>query len=129
MADFPAIEPTTRTYGLGRYSEADVAGIAGTTVRFVHRSAAIDRPLSLAFQELVLAEMDDIRQHFKDHGTHRAFRLPGVVWCGRTGEANTTAWKYAGQPSEAPGDGLFYTATVELVSTQETVARTTTDPS
>lgn len=129
MADFPKLEPHRRQTGAGEFNHAAVPGIAGTSKRFVHPSPPLRQPLTLQYRLITLAQADLIRAHYngQDCG-HVPFRLPAIVWNGRTSEANTTAWRYVQQPDEEELPGQRRNVTVRLEAVPDVVARTTTDP-
>lgn len=129
MADFPKLEPFSRSYGPGEFNASDVPGLAGTRRRFYHPTGPMRQPLTLIYRWLTLAETDSIRDHYIGQQCgHVPFRLPAIIWKGQATVFNTLAWKYAGLPQEDEQKGGRHHVTVQLVSVPDTVARTTSDP-
>lgn len=120
MADFPAIEPTGRTYDFGAYAMSETGSVAGASVRFNHSATMVGATLSITFADLPDAQVEDIRDHYRNHaGGYLSFRLPAIIW---QGHADTEflapasdRWKYDGELDEGEAKpGGFHDVTVSL---------------
>ena len=121
MATFPALEPISRSYGLGAHIISAVSGQNGDTTAFLHSAHATDVPITLAFPDLTLAEVQLIRTHYNSQrGTVLPFDIPVEVW--RTHDSlydvvlSGMSYRYAEPITETPKDGGLYDVTVSLVS-------------
>lgn len=113
MADFPALRPAARRYGLAVYPVTHEAGFAGGGTRFMHEYAGSGQTLELEFQGLTLAELQLIRDHYRgQQGGLLAFALSDEAWAGNTSIPPDLGpwpvfWKYAAPLEEdAPRGGI-----------------------
>jgi hypothetical protein len=118
-ADFPAIEPTERSWTFGSFGMSEAAAVGGGNVRFSHASEAVGQVLTLTFEELTAAEVEQIRDHHNDQqGGLLSFELPAIIWQGHASTTDvaeaTDRWIYNAPPEEPTAPGGFATVTVEL---------------
>ena len=120
MADFPAIEPTGRSYDFGTYAMSATGSLSGASVRFNHSTTMIGARLTLTFADMPDAELETLRAHFRgqDRGLV-SFLLPAIIWQGHTDleflAPATDRWIYDGELDEGDAKpGGFYDATVSL---------------
>lgn len=121
MADFPAIEPTRRSYDFGTYAMSATGTLSGASVRFNHSSTMIGAKLTMVFEDMPDAELETLRAHFREHdGGYRSFLLPvATIWRGHTDTEflapATDRWVYDGELDEGPvKTGGFYDVTANL---------------
>ena len=120
MADFPAIEPTGRSYDFGAYAMSATGSLSGASVRFNHSSTMIGARLTLTFADMPDAEVETLRDHFREHdGGYRSFLLPAIIWQGHTDPEflapATDRWIYDGEIDEGDAKpGGFYDVSVNL---------------
>ena len=120
MADFPAIEPTRRSYDFGTYAMSATGSLSGASVRFNHSSTMTGARLTLTFADMPDAELETLRDHFREHdGGYRSFLLPAIIWQGHTDPEflapATDRWIYDGELDEGPAKpGGFYDVTANL---------------
>ena len=120
MADFPAIEPTRRSYDFGTYAMSATGSLSGASVRFSHSSTMIGAKLTLFFADMPDAELETLRDHFREHdGGYRSFLLPAIIWQGHTDPEflapATDRWVYDGELDEGPAkQGGFHDVTANL---------------
>lgn len=120
VAEFPAIEPTTRAWDFGTYAMSEAPAVGGGAIRFSHAADAVGMTLTLGFEGLADDDLQLIRDHYYgQQGGYLSFLLPAVIWLGHTSTTDvapaTDRWIYANPPDE--GDALqggFYDVTVTL---------------
>lgn len=120
MADFPSLEPTTRTFGLGDTPQLLHDSVAGVPVRFVQGSDRVQQVLNLGFEYLTESEAQQIIDHFDgQQGSLIAFDLPSVIWSGYTTppvSASDYQWRYGSAFDISVASPLRYNISVELVT-------------
>ena len=120
MADFPAIEPTRRSYDLGRYAMSSAGSFSGSMVRFNHATVATGFKLTLAYDDLPAADVTALRTHEREQdGGYLSFQLPAAIWAGHPDPwwlaPETDRWIYDGPIDEGPAKpGGFHDVTVTL---------------
>ena len=121
MADFPAIEPTGRSYDFGTYAMSATTGVTGAGVRFNHSSTMVGAGLALTFADMPDVELETLRAHFREHdGGYRSFLLPvATIWRGHSDveflAPATDRWIYDGELDEGDAKpGGFYDVSVAL---------------
>ncbi len=120
MADFPAIEPTGRSYDFGSYAMSATGSLSGAFVRFNHSTTMIGARLTLTFADMPDAELETLRAHFRGQdGGFVSFLLPAIIWQGHTDPEflapATDRWIYDGELDEGDAKpGGFYDVTVNL---------------
>jgi|TARA_R110002012_G_scaffold263160_1_gene445703 hypothetical protein len=123
MADFPAIVPNQRTFGLGNAPQSEYESPDGVGVRFLfNKTKRVGQTLSLAFIALTETQINSITNHFiGQEGSLVPFDLPSQVWSGySTIPVNSSdyKWRYASsfsvESNSAPGR---FNVEVELVTT------------
>jgi hypothetical protein len=109
MADFPAIEPTTRSFDLGEFSTSAFSTVAGGDVYFLHGEESFGHVLELTFERITEAEMKAIRAHYRGQdGDHVSFELPPIILQGHPDEGLLPIggrWVYAAMPDEDHNKG------------------------
>lgn len=121
MADFPALEPKSRSYDMGSYPISERPTFAGGSMRFRHGTVARGHGLQMVFFHLSAAEGKLIRDHYQgQQGGYLAFALSADAWRGHDSMTDlvpsTTRWRYAEPPEETHKDGGYMDVTVSLVS-------------
>jgi hypothetical protein len=121
MADFPALRPAVRRYGLGVYPASEERGFGGGSVRFLHGATASGHTLQLGFTVLTNAEAKLLRDHYREQqGGFLPFALSTEAWAGHTSQTDlvpsTTLWVYAAQPDETHLGGGLFDVNVQLAS-------------
>lgn len=121
MAQFPELEPATRSYDFGLFPLSEEPSISAGIVRFRHGTTATNHQLTLSYEYLTDAEVTLIRAHFQGQaGGYRSFQLPPIVWKGHTFTGNvvlyTTRWRYIEAPAEEHLRGGYVNVTVTLGS-------------
>tara|TARA_A100001201_G_scaffold128206_2_gene113141 strand:- start:890 stop:1261 length:372 start_codon:yes stop_codon:yes gene_type:complete len=120
MADFPSLEPSARTLGLGDTPQLLHDSVSGVGVRFVQGSDRVQQRLSLNYEYLTESEAQQIIDHFDDQqGSLIAFDLPSVIWSGYTTppvSASDYKWLYSGQFEVGIAAPSRYNISVELVT-------------
>lgn len=118
MADFPALEPATRRYGLGVYPTTQQATWGAASIGFRHSSTPRLAPLALTFTLLSSAEAQLIDDHFNNHGVKIPFNLPLITFRGNSsagGPAPLSAqWRYIAPPEQDDLSGDLRNVTVQL---------------
>jgi len=120
MAQFPALEPLERSYGLGAHPVSAATLANGDETRFLHGVQAFGVPISLQFRKLNATDTQSIRDHYAAHSLARPFKIPAELW--RTHATATDvvpvefAWRYAAPPEETPISGGLFDVSVSLLS-------------
>lgn len=119
MANFPALEPTARSYDLGSYPITVQPGWAGGSVRFRHGTNPAGHRLTLGFDRLSAADAKLIRDHYRGQlGGMLSFGLSSAVWSGHATltdvVSSATRWRYASPPEETHHSGSLIDVAVEL---------------
>lgn len=118
MADFPALEPSRRSYDFGFFllSKSESLGSSGT--RFLHGETAIGHQVSLLYENITHDEMLLIRIHRRgQNGGNISFLLPAIIWQGHPVGGILPVvgrWKYAGIVAENRRTNGNYDVTVPL---------------
>lgn len=120
MADFPTMEPDSRSYDFGTFAASEVAAAGGGMSRFMHSSLFSGLSLQLSYVRLSEATMQLLRDHYAtQNGDGYSFALPAIIWRGHSSSSlivsAETLWKYGGAIDEAHQGGGYYDATVPLV--------------
>lgn len=121
MAEFPELEPATRSYTLGAFPITEESSASAGSVRFRHGLAATNAELSLGFEYLTEAQASLLRVHFQGQaGSFLGFQLPPIVWKGHTFTENIFSigaqWRYAQVPEETHLSGGLVNVSISLVS-------------
>ena len=120
MAQFPAIEPLERSYGLGSHPISAATFANGDETRYLHGVVAVGVPMALVFRALTLTQARLISAHWDGQGTIRAFTIPAETWRMHGSRYDVVpagfAWKYAGPPEETPASGGLFDVSVPLIS-------------
>ena len=100
MADFPAIVPNSRSFGLGNNPQEQFEGPDSVGIRFLYSSTKrIGQTLSLEFVALTETQITSITDHFAgQEGSLIAFDLPSEVWSGYSTvpvDSSDYQWRYA----------------------------------
>tara|TARA_R100000030_G_scaffold90071_1_gene74562 strand:- start:882 stop:1259 length:378 start_codon:yes stop_codon:yes gene_type:complete len=100
MADFPAIVPNSRSFGLGNNPQEQFEGPDRVGIRFLYSSTKrIGQTLSLEFVALTETQITSITDHFAEQeGSLIAFDLPSEVWSGYSVvpvDSSDYQWRYA----------------------------------
>ena len=118
MADFPALEPTSRVYVLGDYPQQIHTGASGGEVRFIQGPDRVIQRLTLGYEYLSEAEAKQILDHFEtQQGSLIAFDLPNTIWAGYTTppvSSSNYQWRYVSEFSVNVGAPLRYNMSIEL---------------
>lgn len=118
MADFPAIEPTTRALTLGDYPQMVHQGASGGEVRFKQGSDRITQVISLGYEYLSETEVQQLLDHFEtQQGSLIAFDLPSIIWATYSTPPISAAvyqWRYVGGFDIGLAAPLRYNVTIEL---------------
>jgi hypothetical protein len=120
FAQFPPIEPTSRSWSPGVRPQSVYNSLAGIEVRFSHGDRSVGQALSLAFVNITNEQGKLIIDHYLQVGTtFNGFTLPATVFAGMSSYSYTNEptneWRYAGAPQveyTVPG---YQTITVDLV--------------
>ncbi|MEB3275374.1 MAG: hypothetical protein VKM92_00250 [Cyanobacteriota bacterium] len=121
MADFPSLEPASRSYDFGLFSVAEEPTASAGIMRFRHSTVANNYRLTLGYENLTDAEADLIRKHFQGQaGGFYSFLLPAIIWQGHSATTNITPagtlWRYIEPPEEEHRKGGHVNVTVALAS-------------
>lgn len=120
MAQFPQLEPLSRSYDLGSHPIAAATFSNGDETRFLHGTVAFGVPMALQFPALTLTQARLISDHFASHGTARSFTIPAHLWRSHTSTTDVVpsgfVWRYSSPPEETPRSGGLFDVSVSLLS-------------
>jgi hypothetical protein len=116
MDPFPAICPTTRSYGPGQATTSE-----SFASMFLQGETPVGILLTLEWRRIHVTQAAAIMAHQRESKGLRAFLLPPAAW-GDHPEPNEIAegvyWKYdTSSPISQSGGGPFVSLTVNLIST------------
>lgn len=118
MADFPALEPTTRAYLPGDYPQEIYTGASGGDVRFIQGTDRVSQRLTLGYEYLTESEAQQILDHFEtQQGSLIPFDLPATIWSGYTTPPVSSSdyqWRYASQFTVDVASPLRYNISIDL---------------
>jgi hypothetical protein len=121
MADFPALEPLTRSYDPGVYPVTESPAFGAMPIRFLHGTTTQQRTLSITYGYLTNAEAVSLRDHYVgQQGSLVSFLLPSIIWQGHTSITDIaptgTLWRYDGLPEEEQLSGGLFNVSIKLRS-------------
>jgi hypothetical protein len=118
MADFPSLEPTSRTWLMGDYPQLVHSGASGGEVRFIQGSDRVGQRLTLGYEYLTESEAQQILDHFEgQQGSIVAFDLPSIIWDGYSSPPVSSSeyqWRYVGAFEVSNSAPLRYNMNIEL---------------
>lgn len=105
MAQFPELEPNTRSYDFGLFSLTEEPSLSAGIVRFRHSVVPQSYRLVLGYNAITDAQATLVRNHYQGQaGSFLSFSLPSIVWEGHTFSGNIAPydmlWRYAETPIE-----------------------------
>jgi hypothetical protein len=123
MSTFPSIKPSARSYSPGQLPVRSYRTLSGAIWKRSFSNTRQGHGLSLEFQNITDAEVEQIVAHYEDRGgSFYRFSLPAALFAGMSsgliGRLQAPAniqWAYAGEPkisSVFPGRS---TVSVELI--------------
>lgn len=122
MADFPAIVPNARSFGLGNAPQEQFESPDGVGVRFIHNeNKRVGQTLTLTYRALTETQINSITDHYiGQEGSLVPFDLPSEIWSGYSTvpvSASDYQWRYAGTFNvETGGFTGRFNVTIQLVS-------------
>jgi|TARA_R100000482_G_scaffold57182_1_gene20613 hypothetical protein len=120
MADFPALEPSTRAYLPGDYPQEVHMGASGSDVRFIQGTDRTNQRLTLGYEYLTESEVQQILDHFEtQQGSLIPFDLPATIWSGYTTPPVSSSdyqWRYASSFTIQLSAPLRYNTSIDLVT-------------
>lgn len=118
MADFPALEATSRVYAPGDYPQQIHTGASGGDVRFIQGTDRVTQKLTLGYEYLTESEAQQILDHFEtQQGSLIPFDLPSTIWAGYTTPPVSSSdyqWRYVSAFSVNAGAPLRYNMNIQL---------------
>lgn len=122
MANFPAIVPNQRVFGLGNAPQEQFQSPDGVGVRFLRSEAKrVGQTLTLQFNGLTESQISSITNHFAgQEGGLIPFDLPSEIWSGYTTvpvASSDYEWRYANTLSiESAGAIGRFNVQIDLVA-------------
>lgn len=118
MADFPALEPTTRALTLGDFPQLVYQGASGGEVRFKQGSDRVEQVLSLGYEYLTESEVQQLLDHYEtQQGSLIAFDLPAIIWSTYSTPPVSSSdyqWRYANGFDVGLAAPLRYNVSIDL---------------
>lgn len=113
MADFPALNPSSRIFTPGVKAHQTLGAMTGDSVSVINSNASTGWRLRLSFNALSIAEHFEITSHYMLHGRFEPFALPAIVTVGSDMTfPSGYAWLYVSAPETS------YSATSTSVSVE-----------
>lgn len=120
MATFPNLMPIRRQWEFPKFPTVDYEGPGGNTISFEFGETPTDQPLTLVYELLGEAEMQQIRNHYLSQQSVHPFTLGPLCWGGyESGDEifdPNTLWLYAEEPQEELVNVDYYNVDVSLRS-------------
>jgi hypothetical protein len=114
MADFPALNPQSRTYTPGTYAAVQIQTLSGDEVSVRRTNAAVNHTLRMSFISNSTDQQNEIFTHYSFHNRFEPFDLPSIVLLGSgLSFPSGYQWIYAGPPEVSYDPGVI-TVFVEL---------------
>lgn len=120
MATFPSLTPSSRSLSYGDYPQGTFAGVSGVNVRFKYGTDRVQQVLTLGYQYLSEAEVQQLLDHYDgQQGSLISFAVPAAVWAGYVTTPVPSVdyeWRYSGPFEVTIASPLRYNTSIELVS-------------
>lgn len=114
MADFPSLDPQTRTFTPGSYAVLRTNTLSGDEISVRRNNAAVGHRLGLTFISGSVTDQNTIFSHYAIHNRFQPFDLPASVLSGSNLSFPTGyQWIYTAPPDVSVTPGLV-TVSVEL---------------
>ena len=114
MTTFPSLVPNEISFDQGKANISEYNSFGLGPIRFRHSQYVNGQNLSLTYRGLSQANVELIRQHYKDvGGTHGSFSAPTAIWGGAGLPQSDSIYRYADTPTEEH-TGLHYNVSVTL---------------
>ena len=114
MSNFPALYADSISYDIGALTISEEETIGAGPIRFRHSLRTSGGIVRLIYQNLTLAQMQQIRDHWiSSDGTHQYFNAPTQIWGGAPVGESTSVFRYE-EPPEEEQLGVFFNVTVSL---------------
>lgn len=116
---YPALNPTTRTWIPGGFSQSSFESASGAEVRVLYGAVATRHELALSYSNITETNALAFNTHYASvQGSFQSFTLPPEVFAGMTTAftAGTNKWRYTEPPTiEAVKPGI-YNVSVSLIA-------------
>ena len=108
VADFPALQPTSRVFTPGIRPNSAITVLTGDELLVGHSSATVNYYLQLGFIGLTTDEHFELTSHYVLHGTFQAFDLSSSILLG-SGLTFPSGyqWFYRGAPQTSYEPGII----------------------
>lgn len=121
MSQFPSLKPSARNYSQGTLPVTTYQSMSGKETRVLLGDKSHGDTLSLSFQNIQEAAVQQVIDHFNGQGgTLNAFTVPRAVWAGWDSYADLIPsdlqWRYVGAPAITAVSPGIMSLSVELVS-------------
>ena len=121
MSQFPALQPSSRSFVPGATPVSTYVSLAGKETRVITGADPVAHSLRLAFTNVSESVARQIRSHwYGRQGTALAFLLPSAVWAGWSdyvaGVDTSQKWRYTAAPSVAAVSPGIMNLSLELVA-------------
>lgn len=120
---FPSLQARGRTYEPQGPPASETRQATGWVVARQHGSVPSGVPINLELPALLLADAEQISDHYRTVGAHEPFQIPATVWQSHSSLYDVTpanqAYRYAAPPARVR-DGVRFTVSVTLITQQTT---------
>lgn len=108
MADFPTLEPQSRTYTPGSFQGFRTDVLSGDEIAVRSVNSAVNYRLRVGFSGLTVAQQNSIFGHYGVHNRFQPFDLPSTITAGGGFSfPSGYQWIYAGPPDVSYEPGLI----------------------
>ena len=118
MANFPALEPMTRSLTLGDVPQQVYEGPSGGVIRFKQGTSFVAQRLTLGYEYITESESQQLLDHYSgQQGSLIPFDLPASIWDGYTTPPVSSVsyqWRYTGPFEVGVAAPKRYNMTIEL---------------
>jgi len=118
MANFPALEPRTRSLTYGDYPQSIFSGQSGGNVRFLMATDRIAQRLNITYEYLTETQIKLLTDHFDtQQGSLIPFDLSSEVKSGFSSfpvSASEYQWRYTGPFNVGISSPMRYNCSIEL---------------
>ena len=121
MSQFPALQPSSRSFVPGATPVSTYVSLAGKETRVITGADPVAHSLSLSFANVSESVARQIMTHwYGRQGTALSFLLPNAVWAGWAdyvaGVGANQKWRYTAAPSVAAVSPGIMSLSLELIA-------------
>jgi len=116
---YPALNPTTRTWIPGGFSQSSFEAASGAEVRVLYGAVATRHELALSYSNISETNALAFNTHYTSvQGSFQSFIVPAAIFAGMTTAFTfgTNRWRYTEPPTIESVKAGIYNVSVSLVA-------------